>query len=193
MSLRQTVENQTAIFYSALGKISPLIIPEIFKSKFAALKTDCDISKHIDTLETVQSLESRYRNYLSSTPPWIQEEQQEDLLVMRFSIQYHKVKYLYENEEISPEETERILSIMIEERPSVLPEVSFNKVNKLLSNVHDDLTKTEELNRQKKINALLEEYNNLLINKNTAKIESFEALTEKIESFGENSLNSKKY
>ena len=186
MSLRQTVENQTAIFYSALGKISPLIVPEIFKAKFSTLKSDCDISKHIDTLETVQSLESRYRNYLSSTPPWIQEKQQEDLLAIRFSIQYHKVKYLYENEEVSPEETERILSIMLEDIPSVLPEVSFNAANKLLSNVQDDLKKTEALNQQKNINAILEEYSNLLINKNTAKLESFEALIEKIESFEEN-------
>jgi hypothetical protein len=154
-SIQQTIENQSATFNQALGKIAPLIIPDIYKVKLERFKSECDLSSSPESFEKISALESEYNDYITTTPPWIQEGQLSELLQIRYSIQFFKAKVMYENEMLSPEETETILTRLNEERPSSADKELFKKPDQFLELVRMEIINSENLVRKDEVDNLL--------------------------------------
>lgn len=93
--ISENVYNQTAFVSRMIGEALPVIVPEDFATKLAKLEAETSSAFAGKTYEDPQNLTSEYLNYIRTTPPWIQETQNENLFDLRNQLDYLAIMYEY--------------------------------------------------------------------------------------------------
>ncbi len=89
------VYNQTAFVSRMIGEALPVIVPEEFSSKLSRLESEAATAFSNQLYENPQPLTEKYLNYIRTTPPWIQEAQNENLFDLRNQLDYLAIMYEY--------------------------------------------------------------------------------------------------
>lgn len=143
------LNNQTAIIYKALNESFPVIIPDESAKLVTSFISDLNELRENLDFDSAYELETKFSKYLSVTPPWIQEEQTEDLLNIKYELEYLSILSFYEKDKSNIAETITLLSDLLDSNIKyhddnlyLLVEKSFNELNqKYLLQVEDEYEK----------------------------------------------------
>ena len=162
MNMIHVLHNQSAIINRSIGKAIPVIVPNMYQEKMASIEAKCNLSNLPSNREAVLQIENDYRDYIITTPPWIQEQQITQLLNLRFSIQFAKIKVYYQSGEASDDEIEELLEALMETKPANLDSKTGEAGEKLLTEVREKIVSEESKQQEAKVNELFKKTDLLL-------------------------------
>ena len=94
-AISDNVYNQTAFVSRMIEDALPVIVPEEFSSKLSGLESEAATAFSNQLYENPQPLTEKYLTYIRTTPPWIQEAQNENLFDLRNQLDYLAIMYVY--------------------------------------------------------------------------------------------------
>lgn len=94
-AISDNVYNQTAFVSRMIEDALPVIVPEEFSSKLSGLESEAATAFSNQLYENPQPLTEKYLTYIRTTPPWIQEAQNENLFDLRNQLDYLAIMYEY--------------------------------------------------------------------------------------------------
>lgn len=85
------IDNQTSLFNRIIGNNLPVIIPEEYENKFNELRTAVETFKKDLINEELKKATGFYLDFIKQTPPWIQEQLSQEILTIKYDIDFYSV------------------------------------------------------------------------------------------------------
>lgn len=89
--LEASLHNQTALLYRTIGEVLPVVVPETEKEKFKNLQNSVHILANDINQQNLATAVALYTDFITKTPPWIQQELGADLLTVKYDIDYYSI------------------------------------------------------------------------------------------------------
>ncbi|MGL1890589.1 MAG: hypothetical protein OCD02_03135 [Spirochaetaceae bacterium] len=144
------IHNQTALIYKALNESFPIIIPEESMLEVSTMQEAVKSFRKELAFDKISQLEKRFSKYLSTTPPWIQEDQTEELLLLKYEIEFISILSYYEKDNDNLAIVVTLLKDLLDSDLSYFNteldsqvEESYNNFNLLYSRKMEDVYESE--------------------------------------------------
>ena len=97
-NMNQSLVTQTAIFYRVLGEALPVIVPGEFPEKLSSITLQIEeCIKNISAYK-YDTAEKQLLGFLTTTPPWIQEELFSEIKYAKQSLEYARILCSHQND-----------------------------------------------------------------------------------------------
>lgn len=97
--IKVDLQNQTALFYKTIGEVIPVVVPEEYKSKFIEIQNAYLKAKETLDTKDCEYARNQYTEFIKSTPPWIQDELNSEIVNIHYGLGYYSMLAKYNFDE----------------------------------------------------------------------------------------------
>ena len=171
-TMYESLNNQTAIINRVIGENLPISVPDECRKNLETLKDSASKLLDLEISENeLKNVTEKYVAYITTTPPWIQEEQSYDLFEVKYNIDYASLLLAYKKE------PQKIDFILKEFENFILASSNYSKIEDVIKK-YDEIFADKVSPINEKTSSLIKSSEDLMKNESATTDDYKKLLTE---------------